>query len=134
MLSIDWPLTTAHRLAPPLPRWQLTAQNSSRDSHLPRRFSRHILVADAMIAVLADAQRCAQATGNGIRLRVFGNRPVKGRVRDHDLRQPREDLAAGFDRGDRRRIVNRGQILVCAQFGKDLFIHAGVLGDRAARR
>ena len=39
VLSTDWPLTTAHRLAPPLPKWQLTAQNRSSGMCISRAVS-----------------------------------------------------------------------------------------------
>ena len=37
VLSTDLPLTMAHRLAPPLPRWQLTARSSAMG--MPRNFA-----------------------------------------------------------------------------------------------
>ena len=131
VLSTDWPLTTAHRLRAAAA--QVAAHGTELvqgNAHEPRGFGHDVLVADAVVSVLADPHVPTDRVGNGIGLRVRGDRAMKGRVGDDDLRQAGKHLAAGLDRGDRRRVVDRRQVLVGQQLGQHGVVDQRMIGDR----
>ena len=83
VLSTDRPFTMAQRLAPPLPRWQLTGiQLIEGDSEHPGRFLGDVLMALSRgTRYFRIPRRAGNFTRQSIGVGVLGDRRVVGGVR-----------------------------------------------------
>jgi hypothetical protein len=78
-----------------------------------------------------DAE-CAVAGRQQIRARDRRNRPVEGRVEDRDVRHAGQRRSRGLDRGDRRCVVQRGEVDELAELVDDRVIEERRLDEAAA--
>lgn len=79
-------------------------------------FGGDVLVTGPVKAILAKPMSFAQLAGQRVGERVVGNRRVKGRVEDCQLRQFREPLSTGANQLQCRRIMKRSQVTQFIQF------------------